>query len=178
MCSKFTIVTKNQKNAMSNENMLAYAVKQKEIDYNATDLVLLQAQLINRDENNHIIVEKVAKDADSYAAGKYYIPGVAMHFGEHPEEAGHRILTEELEIKDREIKFIGCQSHIDEEKERWYVLFLFETIEPLTENEMKNTCEGIDELLYIDLEDATNENATQGLIDIREAMKNPAKTYI
>jgi hypothetical protein len=88
---------------MSSENMLAYAIKQKEIDYNATDLVLLQAQLINKDENNHIMVEKVAKDADSYAAGKYYIPGVAMHFGEHPEEAGHRILTEELEIKDREI---------------------------------------------------------------------------
>ena len=43
---------------------------------------------------------------------------------------------------------------------------------------LKNTCEGIDELLYIDLEDATTENATQGLIDIREAMRNPSKTYI
>ena len=57
---------------MSNENMLAYAVKQKEIDYNATDLVLLQAQLINKDENNCIMVEKVAKDADSYAASYNY----------------------------------------------------------------------------------------------------------
>ena len=73
---------------MSSENMLAYAIKQKEIDYNATDLVLLQAQLINKDENNHIMVEKVAKDADSYAAGKYYIPGVAMYFGEHREPTG------------------------------------------------------------------------------------------
>ena len=163
---------------MSNENMLAYAVKQKEIDYQATDLVLLQAQLINKDENNCIMVEKVAKDADSYAAGKYYIPGVAMHFGEHPEEAGHRILTEELEIKDREIRFIGCQSHIDEEKERWYVLFLFETIEPLTTDEMENPCEGIDELVYLDLEKANSENSTQGLKDIREAMKNPGRNYI
>jgi hypothetical protein len=58
------------------------------------------------------------------------------------------------------------------------VLFIFETVEPLTEEEMNNTCEGIDELVYIDLEDATTENATQGLIDIREAMRNPSKTYI
>ena len=163
---------------MSNENMLAYAVKQKEIDYNATDLVLLQAQLINKDGNNCIMVEKVAKDADSYAAGKYYIPGVAMHFGEHPEEAGHRILTEELEINDREITLIGSQSHYDEEKERWYVLFLFETDEALTQEEMNNPCEGIDELLYLDLETADPENSTQGLKDIREAMKISGKTYI
>jgi hypothetical protein len=43
---------------------------------------------------------------------------------------------------------------------------------------MKNTCDGIDELVYFDLEDATIENSTQGLIDIREAMRNPGKTYI
>ena len=114
---------------MSNENTLAYAVKQNEIDYNANNLVLLQAQLINKNENGHVMVEKVSKDADSYAAGKYYIPGVAMEFGEHPEEAGHRILTEELEVDDRDINLIGSQSHYDEEKSRWYVLFLFETNE-------------------------------------------------
>ena len=50
------------------------------------------------------MVEKVSKDAGGYAAGKYYIPGVALKFGEHPVEAGHRILTEELEVEDREIK--------------------------------------------------------------------------
>lgn len=163
---------------MSDENILAYAVKQKQIDYEAKDLVLLQAQLINKDENGHIMVEKVSKDAESYAAGKYYIPGVAMKFGEHPEEAGHRIITEELELNDREIRLIGSQSHYDEERKRWYVLFLFETSEPLTEEEMENPCEGIDELLYLDLEDANSENSTQGLKDIREAMKVPGKTYI
>ena len=162
---------------MSNENTLAYAVKQNEIDYNAKNLILLQAQLINKNENGHVMVEKVSKDADSYAAGKYYIPGVAMEFGEHPEEAGHRILTEELEIKDRDINSVGSQSHYDEEKDRWYILFLFETNEPLTEEEMKNPCEGIDELLYLDLETANSENSTQGLKDIREAMKIPGKTY-
>ena len=103
---------------MSNENTLAYAVKQNEIDYNAKNLVLLQAQLINKNENGHVMVEKVSKDADSYAAGKYYIPGVAMEFGEHPEEAGHRILTEELEISDRKINSVGSQSQNDEEKDR------------------------------------------------------------
>ena len=61
---------------MSDENILAYAVKQKQIDYEAKDLVLLQAQLINKNENGHIMVEKVSKDAESYAAGKYYIPGL------------------------------------------------------------------------------------------------------
>ena len=160
------------------ENIKAYAIKQNTINYDEENLVMLQAQLINKDYAGKVMVEKVSKDTGGYAAGKYYIPGVAVNFGEHPVEAGHRILTEELEVKDREIKYVSTQSHWNDERKHWYVLFIFETIEPLTENEMKNTCEGIDELLYIDLEDATTENATQGLIDIREAMRNPSKTYI
>jgi len=160
------------------ENIKAYAVKQDSINYDEENLVMLQAQLINKDYVGKVMVEKVSKDADSYAAGKYYIPGVAVNFGEHPVEAGHRILTEELEVKDREIKYVSTQSHWNDERKHWYVLFIFETLEPLTEEEMKNTCEGIDELVYIDLEDATTENSTQGLIDIREAMRNPSKTYI
>ena len=159
-------------------NIKAYAVKQDTINYDDENLVMLQAQLINKDYVGKVMVEKVSKDAGSYAAGKYYIPGVAVNFGEHPVEAGHRILTEELEVKDREIKYLSTQSHWNDERKHWYVLFIFETVEPLTEEEMKNTCEGIDELVYIDLEDATTENATQGLIDIREAMRNPSKTYI
>ena len=47
---------------------------------------MVQAQLINRNLEGHILVEKVSKDAGTYSAGKYYIPGVAMKFGEHPEE--------------------------------------------------------------------------------------------
>ena len=81
-------------------------------------------------------------------------------------------------LNDREIRLVGSQSHYDEERKRWYVLFLFETPEPLTQDEMKNPCEGIDELLYLDLEVANSENSTQGLKDIREAMKVPGKTYI
>ena len=160
------------------ENIKAYAVKQDSINYDEENLVMLQAQLINKDYVGKVMVEKVSKDAESYAAGKYYIPGVAVNFGEHPVEAGHRILTEELEVKDREIKYVSTQSHWNDERKHWYVLFIFETLEPLTEEEMKNTCDGIDELVYIDLEDATIENSTQGLIDIREAMRNPSKTYI
>ena len=160
------------------ENIKAYAVKQDNINYDEENLVMLQAQLINKNYVGKVMVEKVSKDAESYAAGKYYIPGVAVNFGEHPVEAGHRILTEELEVKDREIKYVSTQSHWNDERKHWYVLFIFETLEPLTEEEMKNTCKGIDELVYIDLEDATIENSTQGLIDIREAMRNPSKTYI
>ena len=160
------------------ENIKAYAVKQNTINYDEENLVMLQAQLINKDYVGKVMVEKVSKDAESYAAGKYYIPGVAVNFGEHPVEAGHRILTEELEIDDREIQYVSTQSHWNDERKHWYVLFIFETLEPLTEEEMKNTCDGIDELVYIDLEDATIENSTQGLIDIREAMRNPSKTYI
>ena len=163
---------------MSSENNLAYAVKQTKIDYKAEDLIMLQAQLINRNDKGHVLVEKIPADSGTYSAGKYYIPGVAMKFGEHPEEAGHRILTEELEIADREISLIGCQSHDDDERKRWYVLFLFETNEPVTKKEMDNPCEGIDELLYFDLEKATSDNSTQGLLDIREALKNPGKTYL
>ena len=160
------------------EEIRAYAVKQDVVNYDAENLVMLQAQLVNRDYVGRVMVEKVSKDSQSYAAGKYYIPGVAMKFGEHPVEAGHGILTEELEVEDREIRYVSTQSHWNDEKKHWYVLFIFETVDPLTEEEMKNTCDGIDELVYFDLEDATIENSTQGLIDIREAMRNPGKTYI
>ena len=160
------------------EEIRAYAVKQDVVNYDAENLVMLQAQLVNRDYVGRVMVEKVSKDSQSYAAGKHYIPGVAMKFGEHPVEAGHRILTEELEVEDREIRYVSTQSHWNDEKKHWYVLFIFETVDPLTEEEMKNTCDGIDELVYFDLEDATIENSTQGLIDIREAMRNPGKTYI
>ena len=163
---------------MSTENHKAYAIKQKEIDYNVRDLLMVQAQLINRNSEGHVLVEKVSKDAGTYSAGKYYIPGVAMKFGEHPEEAGHRVLTEELEISDREINLVGTQSHWNDEKNHWYLLYLFETVEPISQEEMDNPCEGIDELLYLNLKDATGENSTQGLRDIREAMKLPGKTYI
>ena len=163
---------------MSAENHKAYAIKQKEIDYNQRDLLMVQAQLINRNSEGHVLVEKVSKDAGTYSAGKYYIPGVAMKFGEHPEEAGHRVLTEELEISDREINLVGTQSHWNDEKNHWYLLYLFETVEPISQEEMDNPCEGIDELLYLNLENATGENSTQGLRDIREAMKLPGKTYI
>ena len=61
------------------------------------------------------MVEKVSKDTGSYAAGKYYIPGVAVNFGEHHVEAGHRILTEELEVKEREIEYLSTQSHWNDE---------------------------------------------------------------
>ncbi len=160
------------------EEIRAYAVKQDVVNYDAENLVMLQAQLVNSDYVGRVMVEKVSKDSQSYAAGKYYIPGVAMKFGEHPVEAGHRILTEELEVEDREIRYVSTQSHWNDERKHWYVLFIFETVDPLTEEEMKNTCDGIDELVYFDLEDATIENSTQGLIDIREAMRNPGKTYI
>ena len=163
---------------MSTENHKAYAIKQKEIDYNERDLLMVQAQLVNRNSEGHVLVEKVSKDAGTYSAGKYYIPGVAMKFGEHPEEAGHRVLTEELEISDREINLVGTQSHWNDEKNHWYLLYLFETVEPISQEEMDNPCEGIDELLYLNLEDATGENSTQGLRDISEAMKLPGKTYI
>ena len=163
---------------MSTPSDMAYAIKQNEIDYDAADLVMMQVHLLNRDNEGRVMVEKISADYSFKSAGKYYIPGVAMKFGEHPEEAGHRILTDELEIEDREIRLIGSQSHWNAEKNHWYLLFHFETTEPLTESEMANTCEGIDELLYLDLEDGTKENATQGLLDIREAMRNPGQTYV
>ena len=163
---------------MSTENHKAYAIKQKEIDYNQRDLLMVQAQLINCNSEGHVLVEKVSKNAGTYSAGKYYIPGVAMKFGEHPEEAGHRVLTEELEIDDREIALVGTQSHWNDVKNHWYLLYLFETVQPISQEEIDNPCEGIDELLYLNLEDATEENSTQGLRDICEAMKIPGKTYI
>ena len=78
-----------------------------------------------------------------------------------------------IKIEEKNIFF-----NVDDQSKRWYVLFLFETKEPLNQEEINNPCEGIDELLYFDLEKATPENSTQGLMDIREALKNPGRTYV
>ena len=155
---------------MESENMLAYAVKQNKVDYEVSSLLIMQAQILNRDSDNKVMVEKISE------SGKYHIPGVSMKFGEHPEEAGHRVLTEELEVADRDVKLISVQSHIAK-NDMWYILFLFES-NPLTEKEMSNPCEGIDEIIYLDLETADENNSTNGLRDIREAIKNPGKNYV
>ena len=160
---------------MNSENNLAYAIKQKEIDYDEADLLLMQAQIFNKDTSGKVMVEKISKDSH-FAAGKYHIPGVAIKFGEHPEEAGHRILTEELEVSDRNIKLITVQSHIGKNN-KWYILFIFES-SPLTKKEMSNPCEGIDEISYLDLEMMTEDNSSSGLREIRDAFKSPGKNYI
>ena len=86
------------------------------------------------------------------------------------------MLTEELEVADRDVKLIDVQSHIGD-KNHWYILFLFES-EPLTEKEMANPCEGIEEILYLDLDAANEDNSTNGLRDIREAIKRPGVNYV
>ena len=70
----------------NSENILAYSIKQKEINYDENDLLLIQAQLVNRNSDGKVMVEKVSPD-NSYYGGKYHIPGIAVRFGEHPEEA-------------------------------------------------------------------------------------------
>ena len=52
------------------KDIRAYAVKQDVVDYDAENLVMLQAQLINKDYVGKVMVEKVSKDAGGYAAGK------------------------------------------------------------------------------------------------------------
>ena len=44
------------------KDIRAYAVKQDTVDYGAENLVMLQAQLINRDYVGKVMVEKVSKD--------------------------------------------------------------------------------------------------------------------
>ena len=45
------------------KDVRAYAVKQDVVDYNAENLMMLQAQLINKDYVGKVMVEKVSKDA-------------------------------------------------------------------------------------------------------------------
>ena len=114
--------------------------------------------------------EKLATDIITYVSKGFNTFGkLRKVLSDHPNFGS---------VEDREIKYVATQSHWNDEKKHWYVLFIFETVDPFTEEEMKNTCEGIDELVYLDLEDATIENSTQGLIDIREAMRNPGRTYV
>ena len=159
---------------MSSNNNLAFAIKQKEINHSVDDLMVVQSQILNRNSDGKIMVEKLP--STDHSKGGFHIPGIMAKYGEHPEDAAHRILTEELEVADRPVRFIDVQSHVGE-KNSWYLIFLFES-DPLSSEELSNPCEGIDELLYVDFNDTNPGNSTRGLIDIKTAMATPGKTYI
>ena len=159
---------------MLSTNNLAFAIKQKEVNHSVDDLMVVQSQILNRDSNGKVMVEKLP--STDHSRGGFHIPGIMLKYGEHPEDGAHRALTEELEVADRPVRLIDVQSHAGE-KNSWYLIFLFES-DPLSSEELSNPCQGIDELLHIDLNDTDASNSTSGVLDIKNAMATPGKTYV
>ena len=50
---------------MVNGNNLAYTIKQKEIDYEAADLTIMQVQILNRRSDGKIMVERIPTHAEN-----------------------------------------------------------------------------------------------------------------
>jgi len=72
----------------------------KKHDFKAPDQLHVSAFVFIKNKKGEILLEKVAKDFEGPAAGKWIIPGVILKFGEHPDEAARRVFVEELEIKE------------------------------------------------------------------------------
>ena len=154
---------------------LAIANMSRDMHHDTQDQVIISSFLYNLNEQGHLLLERVANDFPSQAAGKWHAPGIALKFNEHPEEAAHRILTEELEVADRPLCLLRVQSHHDDGN-RWYLMFLYES-EPLTEEELANPCEGISELAYHDPNKIYMNDVTSAVWDIIEADKIGNRTY-
>lgn len=154
---------------------LAIANLAVDLHHDRNDQIIISSFLYNLDEHGHLLLERVADDFPGQAAGKWHLPGIALKFNEHPEEAAHRILTEELEVEDRPLCLLRVQSHHDEGN-RWYLMFLYES-EPLTEAEMAKPCDGIAEFAFHDLNELYKIEATSAVWDIMNADKVGNRTY-
>lgn len=90
-----------------------------------------------------ILVGKMAKPerwvekffvGESYApqavsSGKWVLPASHLQFGERPEDAATRILTEEVQAKKRKMRLLQVQSHLSEdpsdpEAAHWDICFV------------------------------------------------------
>lgn len=145
------------------------------IHSDAANQMMVSAFLYNENANGEVLVEKVDSEFGGPYAGQWYLPGVPLKFNEHPEEAAHRILTEELEVADREVKLLRVQSH-KAEQNRWYLMFLYAS-ENLSDKELAEPCDGIGELTYKDLNSLEREGISGALWDIMEADKVGNQTY-
>jgi len=154
---------------------LAIANLATDMHHDTTDQVIISSFLYNTNADGYILLERVADDFGGPAAGKWHPPGITLKFNEHPEEAAHRILTEELEVDDRPVRLLRVQSHHDEGN-RWYLIFLYES-ESLTKEELANPCEGIAELAYHDLDGLDRIEVTDAVRDIVEADRVGNRTF-
>ena len=153
----------------------AIATLSTHIHTDEPDQLMVSAFLYQERGPGQVLVEMVDPEFGGPAAGQWYLPGVPLRFNEHPEEAAHRILTEELEVEDRSVRLLRVQSH-KAEHNRWYLMFLY-GCDPLTPDELENPCEGIQELAYRELTSLPEQECSQALRDILAADKVGNSTY-
>ncbi len=144
------------------------------MNFKAPDQLHISSFLFCRNSKHEILLEKVAKDFEGYAAGKWIIPGVVLKFGEHPDEAAERIFTQELEIAERPLTLRQLQSHLDRGG-HWDLIYIYEC-NPISESELVKPAKGIEKLEYHDPQKLPKPLG-YGVKDLVEAEKKPGKTF-
>ncbi|MCZ6613877.1 MAG: NUDIX hydrolase [Thaumarchaeota archaeon] len=153
-----------------------YAVLQrmKKHDFNAPDQLHVSSFVFIRNKKGEILLEKIAKDFEGPAAGKWVIPGLVLKFGEHPDEGAKRVFVEELEIKARPFRFYQNQSHL-ETNGHWDILYIYES-DAIPESQLRKPAKGIDKFQYYNPAKLPKPLG-YGIKDILMAEKKPGKTF-
>ena len=128
-----------------------------------------------------ILVGKMAKPelwvekflvGESYApkyvsSGKWVLPASHLQFGESPEDAATRILTEEVQAKKTKLRLLQVQSHLshdpnDSEAAHWDICFVHGGT---LKGSLKRP-EWFSELKFINTRRLTNDDFTRGHGDV------------
>ena len=149
--------------------------RMKKFNLRAPDQLHISSFLFVRNKQKKILLEKVAKDFEGSAAGKWIIPGVILKFGEHADEAAKRIFTEELEIPLRPLRLHQIQSHLDH-GDHWDLIFIYEC-DPIAASRLAKPAKGIEKLEYHDPR-RLPKPLGYGLKDLLVAEKIRGKTFI
>jgi ADP-ribose pyrophosphatase YjhB (NUDIX family) len=109
---------------------------------------------------------------ESYASkavssGKWVLPASHLQFGESPEDAAARILTEEVQAKKTKLRLLQVQSHLsqdpnDPEAAHWDICFVHG-------GALKRSLERpewFSELKFINARSLTNDDFTRGHGDV------------
>jgi ADP-ribose pyrophosphatase YjhB (NUDIX family) len=108
------------------------------------------------------------KFAPQYASsGKWLLPASHLKYGEKPDDAAKRILTEQVEANDVQLAFSHVQSHLsqdpnDPESAHWDICFIYKGT---VKGELKRP-EWFSELRFVKANEMTSDDFTRGHGDV------------
>jgi len=113
------------------------------------------------------------KFAPTYAASnKWLLPASHLKYGEKPEDAAKRILTEQVQLKNARLKLREVQSHLaedpnDPDAAHWDICFVYEG----TVRGKVKTPEWFSELRFVKPKELSSEDFTRGHGDVLKESK-------